>query len=61
MKREDDEVISTSRSEPQLLPNYSFLIKVSMVVILLTHFKQDSVKNVMIKIVSGVHLCSSEA
>jgi hypothetical protein len=48
MKGEDEEVISTSRSEPQLLPNYSFLIKLWMVVTKPTHFKYDSVKNIMI-------------
>lgn len=60
MKREYEGVISTSRSESQLLPNYSFPIKVSMVITQQTHFKHDSVKNMMIKIVSGVRLCSSE-
>jgi hypothetical protein len=48
MKREDEEVIWTSRSEPQLLPNYSFLIKMSIVITKLTNFKLDSVKNTMI-------------
>jgi hypothetical protein len=44
MKREDEEVIPTSRIQQQLLPNYAFPIKVSMVITQLTHFKNDSVK-----------------
>lgn len=44
MKRLDEEVVSASRSEPQILANYSFLIKESMDVTELSHFIHGSVK-----------------
>jgi hypothetical protein len=44
MKRLDEEVVSASRSEPQILANYSFPIKESMDVTELSHFTHGSVK-----------------
>jgi hypothetical protein len=55
----DEEVVVTSRSEPQLVTNYLVPIKVSMDVTELTDLRDGSVENMKTTIISGVRICRS--